>query len=442
MRTGKLLYLILVLWIAQHVTAQISPSLQSFKTFLETNHPPGLDSSMRSINIMPAGMLHYLYPLYQLFGMEENFKKWYPEGQYYNLLSQSAAFTEDYESALYYQQKSYSSTVDDIAKRQVAKLMATYKNIQHVDARRFLLYEARNQRVIMFNESYNKPVHRAFILSMLGDFYRRGFRYLAMEMLNNRSNRELTKLTQESGFYTAEPLAGEMVRTALDLGFTLVAYEDTLATNHSATERDSIQAANIYKVIQQDTTARILVYAGYGSIAEKNSWDSSYVPMAMAFKRISGIDPLTVDQVDMTEESNFAFGKYFYDTYIQKFPVQSPSIATINDQPINVTGSSLYDLAIIHPPTVYRDARPVWMNLGGRRQPLYIKPTNKNTFLVQAFYQLETYNGKPGTVVPADQTYIPGNKGSYLLYLKRGQYIVLFRNMKYRVLYSQHVEVN
>jgi hypothetical protein len=391
---------------------------------------------------MPAGTLHYLYPFYQLYGMETDFKKWYPDGQYFNLLSQSAAFNEDYESALHYQQQSYTSTVDETAKRQVSKLMATYKNLQHVDARRFLLFECRNQRVMMFNESYNKPIHRAFILTMLGDFYRRGFRYLAMEMLNNSSSKELTKLTRETGFYTAEPLAGEMVRTALDLGFTLVAYEDTLATVHSASERDSIQAANIYKVIQHDTTARIIVYGGYGSIAETNTWDTSYIPMAMTFKKISGIDPLTVDQVDMTEVSNFAYGKYFYDTYIQKFQVQSPSIATINDQPVNVTGSSLYDLAIIHPPTQYRDARPVWMNLAGRRQPIYIKPTNKSTFLVQAYYQLETYDGKPGTVVPADQSYIPANRGSFLLYLKKGQYIILFRDMKYRVLYTQHVEVN
>ena len=61
---------------------------------------------------------------------------------------------------------------------------------------------------------------------------------------------------------------------------------------------------------------------------------------------------------------------------------------------------------------------------------------------MQAYYQLETIDGKPGTVVPADQTYIQANKGSYLLYLKKGQYIVLFRDMKYRVLYTQHVEVN
>jgi len=442
MRKGKTILLFLAIWIPQNSPAQISPSLQNLKTFLEINHPPGLDSTMRSINIMPAGTLHYLYPLYQLYGMDENFKRWYPEGQYYNLLSQSAAFLEDYESALYYQQQSYSSTIDETARRQVAKLMATYKNIQHADARRFLLYESRNQRVIMFNESYNKPVHRAFMISMLGDFYRRGFRYLALEMLNNRSGRELTKLTRESGFYTSEPLGGEMVRTALDLGYKLIAYEDTLATEHSPSLRDSIQAANIYKVIQRDTSARILVYAGYGSIAEKNTWDTSYIPMAMTFKRISGIDPLTVDQVDMTEVSNFAYGKYFYDTYMQKFSISSPSIAMINDQPLNVTGSTLYDLAIIHPITQYRDARPVWMNLGGRRQPLYIKPTNKNTFLVQAYYQLETYDGKPGTTVPADQTYIPANKGSFLLYLKKGQYIILFRDMKYRILYSQHVEVN
>lgn len=421
---------------------QISPSLESLKHFLETNKPPGLDSTLTSVDNMPAGSLHYLYPLYQLYAEDERFKKLYPEGNYFTLLSQSVSFTEDYESALAYQQKSYNTTVDETAKRQVAKLMASYKNIQHADARRFLLYAAKDRQVVMINEAYNKTVHRAFMLSILGDLYKRGFHYLAMEMLNNRSSKELTKLTPQTGYYTSEPLAGEMVRTALVLGFKLVAYEDTLANMHRASQRDSIQAMNIYKVIQADTSAKIIVYAGYASISKKNDLDTSYVPMAMTFRKISGIDPLSIDQVDMTEESNFAYGKYFYDSYIQKFQLQTPSIALINDQPINVTGSGLYDLAIIHPPTIYRDSRPTWLNLEGRRQPIYIKPTNKSTFLVQAYYQLETFDAKPGKVVPADQTYVPGNKGTFLLYLKRGQYIAIFRDMKYKILNTQHIEVN
>jgi hypothetical protein len=79
--------------------------------------------------------------------------------------------------------------------------------------------------------------------------------------------------------------------------------------------------------------------------------------------------------------------------------------------------------------------------MAGRRQPLYIKPTKKNCFLVQAYYQFETFGNKPGQVIPADQTYISTPKGNYLLYLRRGKYIILFRDINYQVLATQHIEV-
>jgi hypothetical protein len=164
--------------------------------------------------------------------------------------------------------------------------------------------------------------------------------------------------------------------------------------------------------------------------------------MGMAFKKISGIDPLTIDQTDMTEGSNFSYGKAFYEAYLQRYPVSSPSIALSDDEPVNVTGSELYDLTVIHPKTVYRDSRPVWLSLGNRRQPVYIEPSGNNTFLLQAYYQFESFSNKPGEAVPADQTYLRSPKGNYLLFLRRGKYILIFRDMQYKTLYTRHIEVS
>ena len=415
--------------------------MQGFREYLKANRPPGYDSTLNYVSYIKGTDLHYLYPLYQLIREEDRFKSILSVPDYYDELSQALACNGDYTSALEYQQKGYDSVVDEVSRRQINKVMQGFKNVQHADARRYISFLARNYRVIMINEAHNKPQHRAFMLSLLDDMYKKGFRYLAMEMLNNYSNHSLEKLTPLTGDYSSEPVAGELIRTAIDMGFKLVSYEDTAANAHSARQRDSIQALNIYKIILADSTARILVYGGYGHIAERNI-SEEYIPMGMAFKKISGIDPLTIDQVNMTEGSDFAYGKVFYDAYTQKFSLNSPSIALMDEQPVDVTSSSLYDLCVIHPPTIYKDSRPGWLNLNGRRQPLYIKPSNKNTFLVQAYYQFESFGSRPGQVIPADQTYIPTSKGNYLLYLRRGKYIVMFRDMQYKVLNTLHVEVN
>jgi hypothetical protein len=421
--------------------SQTNRQLRSLHETLIGSRPPGYDSTLETITYSRGGNLNYLYPLYQLFGEEKKFRSLLPANDYYQELSEALAFAGDYETALEYQKKGYDSVVNDVTRRQINKIIKGLKEVQHVDARRYISFIARNYRVIMINESHDKPLHRAFTFSLLEDLYRRGYHYLAMEMLNNFSDQSLDKLNYLTGHYSSEPVAGELIRTALDIGYKLVSYEDTLPGEHSASQRDSIQALNIYRVILADSTARILVHAGYGHIAEKNN-GGDYIPMAMAFKKMSGIDPLTIDQTDMTEDGDFEYGKAFYDTYIQKFPISSPSIALLGDEPVNVTYNQLYDLCVIHPRTIYRDGRPTWLSLGGRRQAFYINPQDKNTFFVQAYYQFESFGTKPGQVIPADQTYVQTNKGSYLLYLRRGKYIIIFRNKAYKIIKTQHVEVS
>jgi hypothetical protein len=436
-----LYFLVLLMVVFQPSFSQTNRQLKSLHDYLAGNRPPGYDSTLDNINYIRGGNLNYLYPLYQLFGEEDKFRKILTDPVYNDMLTQAISFTEDYESVLEYQKNSYDSVVDEVSARQIAKLMDGLKNVQHVDARRYISFLARNYRVIMLNEAHDKSLHRAFACSLLEDLYKKGFRYLAMEMLNNYSDHRLDKLTPATGHYSSEPVAGELIRTALDIGYQLVSYEDTAAAQHTATQRDSVQAANIYRVIQADSTAKIFVYAGYGHIAEKNI-SPDYIPMGMAFKRISGIDPLTIDQTNMTEGGNFTYGKAFYDAYVQKFSISTASVALIKDEPQNVTFNNLYDLSVIHPRTTYRDGRATWLDLFGRRQALYIKPSNANSFLVQAYYQFETFGNKPGQVIPADQTYTSTNKGNYLLYLKRGKYIIVFRDINYKILNTQHIEVN
>jgi hypothetical protein len=431
-----------MLFVSQILFSQVSQPVQQLQDYSKNNNPSGYSPRFNRLTLTPGSNLHYLFPFYYAFKDEEKFRKIYSDKGYDESLSEYFAFAEDYPEALQWLVKSYDS-VDDDTRRKVFRIVEGFREIAHVDARRYINFRAKTSRVIMINEAHDKPLHRAFTLSLLADLYRQGFRYLAMEMLDNRPEHSLAKLNMHTGYYSAEPVAGELIRGALSLGYSLVSYEDTAAYRHTATQRDSVQALNIYKVLQKDTSARILVHAGYAHISKKRGGDG-FIPMGLAFRNLSGIDPLTIDQTDMTEESNFGYGRVLYQAYLQRFPLTTASIALIDNQPVNVTNNDLYDLAVIHPVTVYKDGRPTWLALDGARQPVYIKPVIGNTFLVQAYYQSEIeYNeNKPWQLVPADQTYIPAAKKNYLLYLKKGKYSVYFRDIDYHILSSLAIEVD
>src|ERR1700712_1041840 len=183
------------------------PQLQKLKDYVLQTAPPGYDSSGKNIYLYHGKNINYFYPLYQLFRNAQKFKTIFKGSRYYDELSSYISFTGDYQSALQYMINGYD-TVSTADLKQINKAVDALKGIEHADAARTIFFAATNRRVVMINEAPNKPVHRAFVISLLGGLYRRGFRYLALEMLNNSNKINATEgINALTGHYTAEPVA-------------------------------------------------------------------------------------------------------------------------------------------------------------------------------------------------------------------------------------------
>ncbi len=434
----KLFVYLLLVCSCNYSQAQAYLPFKQILNYTRKQAPNHFDSSLHYLTNRLGVEIHYLYPLYQAIGWEEKLKKQMGDKVYYDNFSQFLAFAGDYAMASEFVSKSFDPLPDTVAKK-ISEEVNDLTGIQYAPAKDAIADNAQYYRVMMINEDRAKPEHRAFTYSLLNDLYKKGYRYLAMEALNNLSNHCLDSLNVFTGFYTNEPVAGELVRKALQLGYKLISYEDTLAYKHTNSQRDSMQAANLYEVIKKDPAAKMLVHAGDGHIAEENTGD--YFPMGYWFKKISGIDPFTIEQTGLTEGSNFEYGKIFYDYFVTRFAITEPSVIFQNKRPFNPFGIKGYDLLVLHPPTRYQQDRPSWLSLSGERQPVLIQPTERNLFFVQAYYDKEYQEGLTRFIVPADQTYITNRDGYYCLFLKKGNYKAVLRDISYKILSVKTVEV-
>jgi len=310
MTIHKRISFILLLLLPAFVQAQQGKAVEEIRRYITSKAPVKNDSAYYSFfNTFYYGTVNYLMPLYESIGWEERSKKQRGEKNFYDIVSQQFAAIGDYRMVDIYSTKNYDTLAND-ARKFIRQEVAQIKNIQSINAAIYVAGRALDAQVVMINEAHDKPLHRAFTYSLLDQLYQQGFRYLAMEMLGNSGTSSLKELNNTTGYYAQEPVAGELIRKAISLGYTLVPYEDTALQGHTSQQRDSIQAANIYKILQKDPKARILVHAGYGHISEVKLGDEM-IPMGMAFKKLSGIDPLTVNQTNFTEGSTGDYGRVF-----------------------------------------------------------------------------------------------------------------------------------
>lgn len=295
---------------------------------------------------------------------------------------------------------------------------------------------ADKEQIVIVNEEHRTPVHRALTYRLLSKFYAKGFRYLALETLRFEDTAELNKRgypTAKSGSYTFEPIFGDMVRQALKLGFTLVAYEREGGCTKPADfifcsdERESKQAQNIYdRILKNDPQAKILVHVGRDHALKGKIMENSFM-MAGYLQNISGIEPFTVDQTRYSERRNPLDEEPLYRFLTGKnLLLKEPTVfeSAVAEKKFYSAAPKRYNLHVFTPRDNYVNGRPDWLRLDGARREHRPKLKKLNLksekqiyksaapVLVQAFVA-----GESADAIPVDQIILYPEKKSPALML-------------------------
>jgi hypothetical protein len=202
----------------------------------------------------------------------------------------------------------------------------------------------------------------------------------------------------------------DFIRQALSLGYEPYAYD--VGPERDATDqvagREERQAQMINQwMIAPHPQGRFLIFVGFGHVAE-GPFDGHHGRpmdwMASRLKRITGLDPVTIDQRELVNPGCLP----------GEVVRRGLSANRFGDVVLRRNGASLVagtyrgavDLQVIHMPVAPIHRRPAWMTQVGRH-PLPIPARllgNRTTRLVQAFPR-----GSSRDAVPIDQLVIrPG----------------------------------
>lgn len=296
-----------------------------------------------------------------------------------------------------------------------------------------IVARARRTSIVIVNEDHDSPRDRAFSLELARALRPLGYSILAAEAFANPPpdfpERPVEDLAREgfarrsTGFFMKEPVFADFVRQAVRLGYRPVAYERSGPPSGATVEeqiaaREQAQADNLVAAIfRSDPGAKVLIHVGHSHVAEAPlpTGGEPLEWMAARLRRMTGIDPLTVDQTESDELSPAA--RAWRDLVAPRMRGR-PSILFLDGAPL-VEGSyrGAVDLQVVHPPLRLVRGRPAWMLRIGRRPvaiPRRLLPAAGRR-LVQAFAA-----GEHEDAIPLDQIVVHAGRRPPPLMLPRG----------------------
>ena len=239
---------------------------------------------------------------------------------------------------------------------------------QPVDAKPFLAEHIKNEQLVIISEAHHKPQHRVFTTELLEDLYKNGFRYLGLETITP-SYGDSTKFLMDTllhergypldspftGMYSREPQMGNLIRTAVRLGFEIFGYEKTT----KKPERDLQQAMNIERFMKTHPDGKVVIHCGWYHAIESDFPKRRHDQyMAHHFKNRTGIDPLTIYQDALSEKMLLPESPYFK-------MIDAGQISVLLDDGGRVFNGvdkkAHFDLLIYHPKTKHLKNRPDWL---------------------------------------------------------------------------------
>ena len=313
---------------------------------------------------------------------------------------------------------------------QIAKLLevinrpknldSLFTKLAHTDAKKLITKRAEDFHFLLINEAHYCAQHRLFTASLLKPLWEKGYRYLALEALdNNFVDYELQKRGYPilgTGYYIQESTFSNLVRKALKIGYKLIPYETKL--DNDGTLRDKDQAQNIFNnTLKIDSVGKVLVHAGYDHIVEVGNMN--YDPMGSQLKKIAAQEILTVEQRVMTGFSSAVKSHPYYKYVIENYTFKDPIVFHNKDNeilvdPVHFVGG--IDIQVYHPITKYFNNRPIWLLTKNKKVIMLPKEFNEfNGFLIQAVKK-----GENNKAIPFDQFIVKTEKKS--LFLENGEY--------------------
>ena len=251
--------------------------------------------------------------------------------------------------------------------------------VTSVPAVEYMTESALGHRIVMVNERHHASSDRLLTMALLAPLAEQGFRYLAIEAGWNGDPVNMRGYPiPQTGYYVNDVVFAELVRSAIELGYRIIAYEEEDGQETSAEtsamnpqeRRDWWQAKNIAsRVFDFDSDAKLLVHAGYDHIRESRT--ENWAPMAYFLRQFTGLDPLTVDQTAYSERSRPEL-EHPLRMKARELGLLGEDVVVLVDSEGEavIPAPETVDLAVLGISTRFANGRPTWMNMSGRRQEI------------------------------------------------------------------------
>jgi hypothetical protein len=341
----------------------------------------------------------------------------------YQISAADFAKKGDYKNALIHWDMGMPTQDRNYTKAEIDSINSKYSVVNAAD---YIIKEAQKNQVMMINEAHHNSMHRAFTKSLLQRLFDNGYKNLGLEALDIGNNLDSAVNTrgypvQKTGYYTQDPQFGDLIREAIEIGYEVFAYE-RLGTDFGK-HREIGQAKNIQKVIESKPNEKFLIHCGFAHLMEGNysGWEKA---MAGRLTEYTGINPLTINQVEYSERSKAEFNH----PLLKALEIKESSILIDEDNnPLKFErGEAWADIAVLHPNTEYVDNRPDWLfENGSKNISVELKDVSiEFPVMVLAFKKGEDIN----EAIPIDITEVESKGANAHLALRKGDYEIVVTN--------------
>ncbi|AWI25126.1 hypothetical protein [Flavobacterium pallidum] len=304
------------------------------------------------------------------------------------------------------------------------------------DARDYIINRSKKERIIIINEAHHNIKHRVFTTSLLHGLYDNGYRFFGLEALSDTLINKRKFPVMDSGYYTQEPQMANLLKEAIDIGFTLFEYEP--ADVASGKEREIGQADNIARWMQKNPDAKFLIHCGWDHVIEGTPGNKSWgKAMAGRLKEKTRVDPFTIDQTALSEKGD----RQFSSPYIAMAGSKTPVIMVdANGRLFNgPAANDQTDCKIIHPVTGFVNSRPEWLLMDGKRKTYQIPKSKIKEYPVLVLAYRKNEFSQHG--VPADVVEVLHADDKTSLVLAKGIYDIIVKNNRYEVIEKFEIKI-